>query len=288
DDTPAHVVADRLKAIFVFAFFTIFFWFAFEQAGGSMTIFAADYTDRTLVGTSGLVFKVINSLMTVIPAAILTWLLLQLHRATGKTQMTGNLLLVLAFAVIWGLVIWMLGREFAMSQSEVPATWFGVLNSFFLVILAPAFSKMWEKHWNPSGPVKFGVGLVLLGSGFAALAFGAAGIPSGAKTAQVSMLFLCLAYLLHTMGELCVSPVGLSYISKLAPARLLGLMFGVWFLNSAIANFIGGKTGAYIDYISATYSMSTFFLIFTVIPAAAGLVLMALAPWMKKKMHGVH
>ena len=85
-----------------------------------------------------------------------------------------------------------------------------------------------------------------------------------------------------------MSPVGLSYISKLAPARLLGLMFGVWFLNSAIANFIGGKTGAYIDHISSTYSMSTFFLIFTVIPAAAGLVLMALAPWMKKKMHGVH
>lgn len=279
---------DRLKAVFVFAFFTIFFWFAFEQAGGSMTIFAADYTDRTLVGTSGLVFKVINSLMTVIPAAVLTWLLFQLHRATGKSQWLGNLLLVLAFALIWGLVIWMLGREFAMDQSEVPATWFGVLNSFFIVILAPAFSKLWEKHWNPSGPVKFGVGLILLGLGFAALAFGAAGIPSGAKTAQVSMLFLCLAYLLHTMGELCVSPVGLSYISKLAPARLLGLMFGVWFLNSAIANFIGGKTGAYIDHISSTYSMSSFFLIFTVIPAAAGLVLMALSPWMKKKMHGVH
>ncbi|MBB4842681.1 POT family proton-dependent oligopeptide transporter [Paucibacter oligotrophus] len=288
DDTPAHVVADRLKAIFVFAFFTIFFWFAFEQAGGSMTIFAADYTDRTLVGTSGLIFKVVNSLMTVIPAAILTWLLWQLHRSTGSSQLTGNLLLVLAFALIWGLVIWMLGREFAMAQSEVPATWFGVLNSFFLVILAPMFSKMWEKHWNPSGPVKFGVGLVLLGLGFAALAYGAAGIPSGAKTAQISMLFLCLAYLLHTMGELCVSPVGLSYISKLAPARLLGLMFGVWFLNSAVANFIGGKTGSYIDYISTTYSMSTFFLIFTFIPAVAGVVLMLLTPWMTKKMHGVH
>nr|WP_295076972.1 peptide MFS transporter [uncultured Roseateles sp.] len=288
DDTPAHVVADRLKAVFVFAFFTIFFWFAFEQAGGSMTIFAADYTDRTLVGTSGLVFKIVNTLMTVIPAGVLTWLLFQLHRATGKSQWLGNLLLVAAFALIWGLVIWMLGREFAMDQSEVPATWFGVLNSFFIVILAPAFSKLWEKHWNPSGPVKFGVGLVLLGLGFAALAFGAAGIPSGAKTAQVSMLFLCLAYLLHTMGELCVSPVGLSYISKLAPARLLGLMFGVWFLNSAIANFIAGKTGAYIDYISATYSMSTFFLIFTLIPIGAGVVLMLLTPWMKKKMHGVH
>jgi POT family proton-dependent oligopeptide transporter len=163
-----------------------------------------------------------------------------------------------------------------------------VLNSFFLVILAPMFSKMWERHWNPSGPVKFGVGLVLLGLGFAALSYGASGIPAGAKTAQVSMIFLTLAYLLHTMGELCLSPVGLSYISKLAPARLLGLMFGVWFVNAAIANKIAGATGSYIDAISSTYSMSTFFLIFTIIPAAAGVLLMLLSPWMKKLMHGVH
>ncbi|PZP30702.1 MAG: MFS transporter [Roseateles depolymerans] len=288
DEAPAHVVADRLKAIFVFSFFTIFFWFAFEQAGGSMTIFAADYTDRTLVGTSGFVFKVVNSLMTVIPAGILSWLLWKLNRNTGSRFALANGLLALAFAVIWGLVFWMLGREFAMDQSEVPATWFGVLNSFFLVILAPMFSKMWEKHWNPPGSVKFGVGLVLLGLGFSALSLGSAGIPAGAKTAQVSMVFLCVAYLLHTMGELCLSPVGLSYISKLAPARLLGLMFGVWFLNTAIANKIAGSTGAYIDEISNHYSMSVFFLIFTAIPIGAGLVLMLLTPWMKKKMHGVH
>ncbi|MFX8094691.1 hypothetical protein ABTK72_20690, partial [Acinetobacter baumannii] len=82
-DTPAHIVADRLKAIFVFSFFTIFFWFAFEQAGGSMTIFAADYTDRTLVGTAGFAFKVVNTAMTLIPAAILSWLLFKLYRSTG-------------------------------------------------------------------------------------------------------------------------------------------------------------------------------------------------------------
>jgi len=288
DETPSHVIADRLKAIFVFSFFTIFFWFAFEQAGGSMTIFAADYTDRALVGTSGFAFKVANSLMTVLPAMILTWLLWKLNRSTGSRYMLANALLALAFAVIWGLVLWMLAREFALEQSEVPASWFGVLNSFFLVILAPMFSKMWEKHWNPAGPVKFGVGLVLLGLGFAALSYGSAGIPAGAKTAQVSMVYLCLAYLLHTMGELCLSPVGLSYISKLAPARLLGLMFGVWFLNTAIANKLAGVTGSYIDEISNHYSMSVFFLIFTAIPIGAGLILMLLTPWMKKKMHGVH
>jgi len=288
DDTPQHVVADRLKAILVFSFFTIFFWFAFEQAGGSMTIFAADYTDRTLAGTSGLLFKLINTAMTVVPLVILSWLLFRLYRNTGGKVWHANLSLALAFAVLWGLCLWMLGREFLMDQSEVPATWFGVLNSFFIVVLAPMFSKMWEEKWNPSGPVKFGVGLILLGLGFAALAYGASGIAPGAKTAQVSMMWLTVAYLLHTMGELCLSPVGLSYISKLAPVRLLGLMFGIWFLNSAIANWIGGQTGSFIDQISATYSMSTFFLIFFFVPATAGLVLIALTPKMKKWMHGVH
>jgi POT family proton-dependent oligopeptide transporter len=170
DDTPEHVVGDRLKAIVVFSFFTIFFWFAFEQAGGSMTIFAADYTDRQLAGTSGLVFKLINTAMTVVPLAILSWLLLRLYRNTGGKVWLANLSLAVAFAGLWGLCFWMLGREFMMEQSEVPATWFGVLNSFFIVVLAPAFSKMWEDKWNPSGPVKFGVGLILLGLGFAALA----------------------------------------------------------------------------------------------------------------------
>ncbi|MFY7947632.1 MAG: MFS transporter, partial [Gemmatimonas sp.] len=134
DDTPAHVVTDRLKAIFVFSFFTIFFWFAFEQAGGSMTIFAADYTDRTLVGGSGLLFKLINTAMTVVPLIILSWLLLRLYRNTGGKVWQANLSLAIAFAGLWGLCFWMLGREFLMDQSEVPATWFGVLNSFFIVV----------------------------------------------------------------------------------------------------------------------------------------------------------
>ncbi len=288
EEAEPHIVADRLKAICVFSFFTIFFWFAFEQAGGSMTIFAADYTDRALVGTSGMLFKIVNSLMTVIPTIILTWLLIKLIAGTAKRYLLSNALLVLCIGLIWVLVIWMLRREFGLDQSSVPATWFGVLNSFFLVILAPMFSKMWEKYWNPSGPVKFGVGLILLGLGFAALSYGASSIPTGAKTASVSMVFLIAAYFFHTMGELCVSPVGLSYISKLAPPRLLGLMFGVWFLNTAIANKLAGFTGSYIDHISETYSLSIFFLIFTLIPIGAGLILMMLNKWMERKMHGIH
>ncbi|MFZ6816091.1 peptide MFS transporter [Undibacterium sp. Rencai35W] len=288
EEAAPHIVADRLKAICVFSFFTIFFWFAFEQSGGSMTIFAADYTDRTLAGTSGMTFKIINTLITIIPTFILSWLLVKLFGGTAKKYLMSNILLVICMALIWSLVIWMLSREFSLDQSSVPATWFGVLNSFFIVILAPMFSKIWEKYWNPSGPVKFGTGLILLGLGFAALSYGSASIPAGAKTASVSMVFLIVAYLFHTMGELCISPVGLSYISKLAPPRLLGLMFGVWYVNTAIANKLAGFTGSYIDHISETYSLSTFFLIFTIIPITAGLVFMLLNKWMHKKMHGIH
>lgn len=287
DETPSAVVRDRLQAILVLSFFTIFFWFAFEQSGGSMTIFAADYTHRSLEGGWALIFKIVNSLITVIPTAILSWLLLMMMRIRGKSYMASHLMLAIALTLIWGIVVWMLVREFASPQTDVPATWFGVLNSFFIVMLAPLFSRFWARHWNPSGPIKFAIGLVFLGLGFGVLAYGAHEIPSGAKTAQVSMLYLVLAYLLHTIGELCLSPVGLSFISKLAPSRLLSVMFGIWFLNSAVAAWIAGATGSYIDDISSAYSMSGFFMIFAVIPACAGLLLLALTPWLKKKMHGV-
>ncbi len=287
DDEVGHVVRDRLLAIGIFSFFTIFFWMAFEQAGGSMTIFANSYTDRALVGSSGLIFKLCNTLMTVVPTIVLTWLLIKLVAATYARHALPNLLLVLALTVIWGLVIWMLAREFSDAKSSVPASWFGTLNSFFLVILAPGLSRIFEDHWNPNSTVKFGIGLILLGLGFGVLAYGASDIASGAKTASVSMIYLILAYLLHTMGELFVSPVGLSLISKLSPPRLLGLMFGIWFTMTAIAELLAGLTGGLIVQISKQYSLSTFFLIFTAIPITAGVVLMLMSKWVKSLMHGI-
>lgn len=286
-EAAPHIVKDRLLAIVVFSFFSIFFWLAFEQAGGSMTIFAADYTDRSLVGNGGLVFNVVNALIMAIPAGILSWLLVKLFSGTGKTYLVSNLLLTLALGTIWAIVIWMVQRQLSLEKSDIPASWFGILNSLFIVVFAPVVSKVWDKYWNPSGPIKFGVSLVLLGLGFAILAFGASTIPSGAKAASVGIGFLIFAYLFHTLGELCLSPVGLSYISKLAPPRLLGLMFGIWFLNTAIAQWLAGKTGSYIDHISETYSLMTFFLIYTAIPVAAGLVIIGLNKWLLRKMHGV-
>ena len=101
------------------------------------------------------------------------------------------------------------------------------------------------------------------------------------------MFWLIMAYLFHTLGELCLSPVGLSYVSKLVPGRMIAFMFGIWYLAIAIGNKIAHTTGGMIDEIVAQYSLSTFFLIFTIIPIVAGLLIALLNPILKKLMHGV-
>ena len=285
--TKSKITSDRLKVIGVFSFFTIFFWWAFEQAGGSMTIFAADYTDRVLVGDGATTFKIINTLLTVVPLMIITYVLFLLFKQTFSKFALSNIFLGTSFVIIWGIVLWMLNNEFSKDATEVKASWFGILNSFFIIAFAPLFSKIWESKYNPSGPVKFAIGLILLGFGFGILAYGSMGIPLGAKTASVSMIFLVLAYLFHTLGELCVSPVGLSYVSKLAPLKLVGLMFGIWFVANFIANLTAGWTGSYIDPIVEEYGMSTFFLIFTAIPVGAGILMLILNKTLLKMMHGV-
>ncbi len=217
---------------------------------------------------------------------ILTIVLFDLFKKTYKSILTSNLFLGTGFTLIWILIVWMLYREFEATNSEVPASWFGILNSFFIIALAPLFSKIWESKYNPSGPIKFALGLILLGGGFALLAYGSSGVSQGARTASVSMIWLILAYLLHTMGELCLSPVGLSYVSKLSPPKIVGLMFGVWFIANFIGNYLSGVTGSFIDKIVATYSLSVFFLFFTILPVLAGLIMILLNRFLIKKMHG--
>ena len=283
----SKVEVDRLIVIVIFSIFTIFFWWAFEQAGGSMTIFAKDFTQRTLMGDASTIFNVANTIITLVPMVILTVVLFGLFQKMMGNFLLSNLFLGTSFVIIWGIVIWMISREFGAEATEIPASWFSVLNSLFIILLAPLFSKVWASKLNPSGPVKFAIGLILLGIGFAFLSFGSWSIPMGAKTASVSIVWLIMAYLFHTMGELCISPVGLSYVSKLAPLKLVGLMFGFWFVCSAVANFLGGITGSYIDKISEAYGLSNFFLIFFVIPVLAGILMLLLKPILIKKMHGI-
>ena len=287
DKASRNIIVDRLVVIGIFSFVTIFFWWGFEQAGGSMTIFANDYTDRNLVGTGALIFKIVNTLLTVVPMIILTIILYLLFKNTFEKYAVSNIFLASSFVIIWGIVIWMLSREFLEDATEVPASWFAILNSFFIILFAPILSRLWQSKYNPSGPVKFGIGLMLLSFGFAILSFGSINIPLGASTASQSMIFLILAYLFHTLGELCVSPVGLSYVSKLAPKKIIGLMFAIWLLSSAVANFFAGITGSYIDPIVQDYGMSIFFLIFTILPASVGLLMILANKKIVAMMHGI-
>ncbi len=278
------VVRDRMIAVTIFAFFTIFFWMSFEQGASSLVIFARDNVDRALTGTSLTVFNVINTLLTVVPLIIISWVLFLLGKQTFKQAPLSNIVLAVTFLIVWGIAIWMLNNEFSKEASEIDPSWFSILNSFFIIALASSVSKIWDSKFNPPAAVKYGLGLIIMSIGFGLLAYGSYGIQEGIK---VSMIWLVLAYLFHTLGELFLSPVGLSYVSKLVPARMIAFMFGIWYLAIAIGNKLAAAVGGEIENITQQYSLSTFFLIFTVVPIVAGLLVMLLNPALKKLMHGV-
>ena len=380
---------DRMVAIIIFAIMTVCFWACFEQAGGSMTIFASSYTGRVMSGSWATIFNIVNITITVVPVGIITWVLIKLFGQTFEKYKVSNIVLGLSFVFIWFLIFWMINRNLSSNalvveyptietsvtnaegeteitytnvlestqvkptdkivpksttviepgdikvgdklnlievrgkliylnpekatharnivektgkvspiiqaevkrikenEVEIPATWFGILNSLFIIMFAPLFSKWWESKYNPSAATKYGLGLILLGIGFGALAFGSMSIPSGAEVATVSIIWLILAYLFHTLGELCLSPVALSYISKLVPGRMIALMFGIWYVAVAIGNKTAGEMGGRIEEITSEYSLTTFFLIFTIIPIGLGLLGILLNPLVKKLMHGV-
>lgn len=382
------IVKDRMIAVIIFAFFTIFFWMSFEQGATSLVIFARDYTQRILVGNSALIFNIVNTVLTITPLLIITWVLYLLSKQTFKKIAASNIVLCLCFAGIWGAAIWMLrndwtahayeikyqtvevekkdkktdeiltsyeiisesdnvtpnavikeervvisthetiavgdqikvhkeaGDKFVLlddktenkirkdyskyqkdskiiraevtelrdNQVEITVSWFSILNSFFIIAFASFFSKWWSSKYNPSAATKYGLGLIIMAIGFGFLAFGSSGIQEGVK---VSMIWLILAYLFHTLGELCLSPVGLSYVSKLVPARMIAFMFGMWYLAIAIGNKLAAVLGGQIEKITEEYSLSVFFLIFTIVPIVAGVIIIFLNPVLKKLMHGV-
>ena len=149
-----------------------------------------------------------------------------------------------------------------------PSSWFQSLNAVFLVCLAPAFAWLWiwlgEK--DPSLAGKFALGLLFVGLGFAVMAGGAIAAASGTK---VSPMWLTATYLFHTIGELCLSPVGLSAITKLAPARVAGLMMGAWFLSNSTGNYLGGRLASFYESLP----LETLFGAVAAFGLAAGLLL---------------
>jgi POT family proton-dependent oligopeptide transporter len=283
------VIRDRMIVVIIFVFFTVFFVLSFEQGATSLVLFARDFTDRQLSGNAAMTFNIINSLLTIVPLIIISWVLIKLFKETFKTIPYSNIILAISFLGVWGLALWMLYRDFSQEGTEITVSWFSILNSFFIIAFASLISKWWDSKYNPGGAIKFGLGLIITAIGFGILAYGSRIIPQGAAAGsiRVSMIWLILAYLFHTIGELCIQPVGLSYVSKLVPGRMIAFMFGMWYLAIAIGNKLAGSLGGEIEKITAKYNMPTFFLIFTIVPAVAGLVIMMLNPVIKRMMHGI-
>ena len=281
------VTRDRMIAVIFFAFITIFFWAIFEQAPSSLTIFARDYTQRVLEGNAAFIFKIVNSMMTLVPLGIITWVLWLLFNKTFSKYFLSNIFLAISFLIIWGIAIWMLSIEFGKEIAEVPASWFGVLNSLFIITFATLFSKWWESKYNPNANMKYAIGMLLLGLGMACVAIGSSSIAPGAKQASVSMLWLILVYFFHTMGELCVSPVALSYVSKLVPGRMIAMMFGIWYLAVAIGMKLAGVFGEASEGIAQSQGLNYFFWLLTAVAVGLGVLSALLHPVIKKLMHGV-
>lgn len=169
----------------------------------------------------------------------------------------------------------------------IPAGWFQSLNSAFIVLFAPFFAWAWialaKRHLNPSAPAKFALGLILMGSGFLVMAAAAAIVASGSK---VSPNWLTMTYLLHTFGELCLSPVGLSYYTKLTPKRFVGQMMGMWFLAMSLGNLVAGLVAGEfnVNDLAAMPGQYLHIVYFTVGPGA---VLLLLSRPVRKLMGGV-
>jgi len=169
----------------------------------------------------------------------------------------------------------LLGRPF-------PSSWFQSENSLFLWMFAPVFAWIWIRLGavgkEPSSPAKFAWGLIFAGAGFAIL------IIPAQQGGQVSPMWLTVTYLLHTIGELLLSPVGLSAMTKLAPARIAGLVMGIWFLATSVGNYIGGRVSGMYE----SFALPSLFSAVAAFAGIAGLVMFALTPWIKKMMGRVN
>ncbi len=194
DPALSKVEKERIWVVYIAAFFVIFFWAAFEQAGASLTYFAEEQTDRSFFG------------------------------------------------------------------KVIPASAFQSINAVAIVIFAPLFVWIWgflgKRNMEPASPFKQALGLFLLAIGYLVIAFGVKGIDPSTK---VNMGWLVGLYTIHTFGELCLSPIGLSMVNKLSPARLASLLMGVWFLSTASANkFAGILSGLYPEEVKLEKTYTEF------------------------------
>jgi dipeptide/tripeptide permease len=178
-----------------------------------------------------------------------------------------------------------------------PATWYQSVNAMCVVIFAPLFMLMWailaRLGIEPSTPTKFALGLLLVSASFIVMIPGA--IEAKATGGKALFYWLLLCYLLATWGELCLSPIGLSMVTKLSPARYASIFMGVWFLASSISYILAGYAASYFGsgegvdlFFGKDGGLADFFVLMAAIPFVIGIIALAMAPTLKKRMHGIH
>ena len=175
---------------------------------------------------------------------------------------------------------------------EIPASWFQSINAFYIVVFAPIFSVLWvkldKKRLNPNTPMKFAWGMILLALGFVIMALAYSRSTSGEQIRLVSPMWLVMVYLMHTWGELCLSPIGLSMVTKLSPAKLVSTMMGVWMGSFAAGNFVASQMKAISIHLQNALGMEIqVFWLIAIQSAIIALILVALSPWLKRMMYGI-
>jgi len=267
----------RLMVIFWIFLLAALFWAGFEQAGSSMNLFAERLTDRVFGPYAWMGLPVVVLMIAVIAAAIgwAGWKLLR-RRDLFATEKTIGGFVLAGIVAFFGWIVWRL--QFGW---EMPTSWLQSINPLFIITLAPLFGTLWiwlaGRNANPSIPVKFALGLLGLAAGFFVLAWGAANAGTGTL---VSPAWLVVTYFLHTCGELCLSPVGLSSITKLAPRGRVGQMMGVWFIGAALGNLIAGLVAGQLENLAA----QALFAQVAMFVGVGGLVALLLAPFVRKLM----
>ena len=293
DKSLSKIETQRITVIFILAFFVIFFWGAFEQAGASLTLFADRQVNRDVaIGIPAWLILIVGLVGTYFLAKGLAWFF-------DWTKKVALIVTVLVSIILIALYLTGFISDFA--KSEFPASWFQSVNPLAVIILAPIFSIIWgflyTRKLEPSSPKKMAIGLGLVAMGYVVIAIAVKGLGIGEK---ISMNWLFALYIIHTMGELCLSPIGLSMVSKLAPLRLSSLMMGTWFLANAAANKFAGTLSALIpggeDGSGGATSflgfqitnLYEFFVLFIIMSGVAAAILFVLSSWLEKRMHNDH
>ncbi|MEA3052444.1 MAG: proton-dependent oligopeptide transporter, family [Sphingomonadales bacterium] len=289
----------------VLIIFNVVFWTLFEQAGSSLTLFADRNTDLALEWTRPLfamfratppTYYLAAALISYGLCAFAWWFF-----ANGEDGRTKRVMGI-CFAIIGTLaflgLIYARGGLINQPVYVMPAGQTQIFNALFIVILAPIFSVMWnalaKRGIEPSIPIKFAIALMGVGAGFMFLVWGTNFAGSDFK---VGLSWLAGLYLIHSIAELCISPVGLSMITKLSIARIVGMMMGVWFLSISVAQYVAGVVAqvASVETVGGEVtnlkvSLDTYSGVFWTIglwSAGIGFVLLLISPLLKKWMHGV-